>query len=56
MAQALRSIETQPAHVVEIVVHITESLGERERDKNWLTHWKRMLASLPPNSVRYAIT
>jgi hypothetical protein len=31
MAQALHSIETQPAHIVEIVVHITESLGEKER-------------------------
>ncbi len=33
MAQALHRIETQPAHVVEIVVHITESLGERERQE-----------------------
>ena len=33
MAQALHSIETYPEHTVEIVVHITESLGEQQRDK-----------------------
>jgi len=32
MAQAMRSIETNPDHTVEIVVHITESLGEKQRD------------------------
>jgi len=32
MAQALHSIETYPEHTVEIVVHITESLGEHQRD------------------------
>jgi hypothetical protein len=33
MAQALHSIETYPEHTVEIVVHITDSLGEQQRDK-----------------------
>lgn len=33
MAQALHSIETYPENTVEIVVHITESLGEQKRDK-----------------------
>ena len=32
MAQAMRSIETNPDHTVEIIVHITESLGEKQRD------------------------
>ena len=32
MAQALHSIETYPEHTVEIVVHITEFLGEHQRD------------------------
>ena len=32
MAQAMRSIETNPDHTVEIFVHITESLGEKQRD------------------------
>lgn len=32
MSQALHSIETYPEHTVEIVVHITESLGEQQRD------------------------
>ena len=31
MAQALHSIETYPEHTVEIVVHITETLGEQQR-------------------------
>jgi len=31
MAQALHSIETQPAHIVEIVVHISEGLDEKQR-------------------------
>jgi phosphoribosyl-ATP pyrophosphohydrolase len=33
MAQALHNIETLPAHVVEIVVHISESLGEKQREE-----------------------
>jgi len=33
MAQALHSIETQPEHTVEIVVHITENLGEKQREE-----------------------
>jgi hypothetical protein len=32
MAQALHNIETQPEHTVEIVVHITEKLEERQRE------------------------
>ena len=32
MAQALHSIEAQPEHTVEIVVHITETLGEQRRE------------------------
>ena len=31
MAQALHSIENEPDHTVEIVVHITETLGEQRR-------------------------
>ena len=31
MTQALHSVETQPEHTVEIVVHITETLGEQRR-------------------------
>ena len=31
MGQALHSIETEPDHTVEIVVHITENLGEQRR-------------------------
>ena len=31
MAQALHSIESEPDHTVEIVVHITETLGEQRR-------------------------
>jgi len=31
MAQALHSIETEPEHTIEIVVHITENLDERQR-------------------------
>ncbi len=32
MGQALHSIENEPDHSVEIVVHITESLGEQRRE------------------------
>ena len=32
MGQALHSIENEPDHTVEIVVHITESLGEQRRE------------------------
>ena len=31
MGQALHSIENEPDHTVEIVVHITENLGEQQR-------------------------
>jgi hypothetical protein len=31
MSQALHSIEREPNHTVEIVVHITETLGEQQR-------------------------
>jgi hypothetical protein len=31
MGQALHSIESEPDHTVEIVVHITETLGEQQR-------------------------
>ena len=31
MGQALHSIEGEPDHTVEIVVHITETLGEQRR-------------------------
>jgi len=31
MGQALHSIENEPDHTVEIIVHITESLGEQQR-------------------------
>jgi hypothetical protein len=31
MGQALRSIESEPDHTVEIVVHITETLGGQQR-------------------------
>ena len=31
MGQALHSIENEPDHTVEIVVHITENLGEQRR-------------------------
>ena len=31
MGQALHSIENEPDHTVEIVVHITETLGEQRR-------------------------
>ena len=30
MGQALHSIENEPDHTVEIVVHITETLGEQQ--------------------------
>ena len=36
MAQALRSIESEPANTVEIVVHISETLGD-ERRKDLVT-------------------
>jgi hypothetical protein len=32
MGQALHSIESEPDHTIEIVVHITETLGEQRRD------------------------
>jgi len=32
MEQALHSIESEPDHTVEIVVHITETLGEQRRE------------------------
>jgi len=32
MGQALHSIKNEPDHTVEIVVHITESLGEQRRE------------------------
>jgi hypothetical protein len=32
MAQALRSIDAYPDRTVEIVVHITETLGEQRRE------------------------
>jgi len=31
MGQALHSIESEPDHTVEIVLHITETLGEERR-------------------------
>ena len=31
MAQVLHSIETEPEHTIEIVVHITENLKEQQR-------------------------
>ena len=31
MGQALHNIESEPDHTVEIVVHITETLGEQRR-------------------------
>ena len=31
MGQALHSIESEPEHTIEIVVHITETLGEQRR-------------------------
>ena len=33
MGQALHSIESEPDHTVEIVVHITETLGEQRREE-----------------------
>ena len=33
MGQVLHSVETYPDHTVEIVVHITETLGEKEREE-----------------------
>ena len=36
MVQALRSIESEPANTVEIVVHISETLGD-ERRKDLVT-------------------
>ena len=32
MGQALHSIEIEPDHTVEIVVHITETLGAQQRE------------------------
>ena len=32
MGQALHSIENEPEHTVEIVVHITETLGAQQRE------------------------
>jgi len=32
MGQALHSIESEPDRTIEIVVHITETLGEQRRD------------------------
>jgi hypothetical protein len=32
MGQPLHSIESEPDHTVEIVVHITETLGEQQRE------------------------
>jgi hypothetical protein len=32
MEQALHNIESEPDHTVEIVVHITETLGEQRRE------------------------
>jgi hypothetical protein len=32
MAQALHNIENEPDHTVEIIVHITETLGEQRRE------------------------
>jgi len=32
MGQALHSIESEPDHTVEIVVHLTETLGEQRRE------------------------
>jgi hypothetical protein len=31
MGQALHSIESKPDHTIEIVVHITETMGEQRR-------------------------
>ena len=31
MGQILRNIDAEPEHTVEIVVHITENLGEQQR-------------------------
>ena len=42
MSQALHSIETQPENTVEIVVHITETLGEKQR--------KELVAALEDSS------
>ena len=32
MGQALHSIESEPDHTVEIVVHITETMGAQQRE------------------------
>ena len=32
MGQALHNLESEPDHTVEIVVHITETLGEQRRE------------------------
>jgi len=33
MGQTLRSIESEPEHSVEVIVHISETLGEAPRNK-----------------------
>ena len=33
MGQALHSIESEPDRTVEIIVHITETLGEKQREE-----------------------
>jgi phosphoribosyl-ATP pyrophosphohydrolase len=33
MEQVLHSVETYPDHTIEIVVHITETLGEKQREE-----------------------
>jgi hypothetical protein len=33
MGQVLHSIKSEPDHTVEIVVHITENLGEKQRQE-----------------------
>jgi len=42
MAQALHSVEARADHTVEIVVHITENLGEKQRQE--------LVAALQENS------
>ena len=42
MGQALHNIENEPDHTVEIVVHITETLGEKRRED--------LIAALEDNS------
>jgi len=33
MGQVLHSVESEPDHTVEIIVHITETLGEQRREE-----------------------